>query len=357
MNHGGGAVNRSRMQLTLDLMPYLIMGAVTVVAVLLGPGAGVLPLLSLGPAFAAVTGGVRHTVIIGGVALALCAALTLYQSVLASQQDILAMTTVAGVTVAGVIASTGRQRREQHLADVTAVAEVTQQVLLRPVPASVGPVALAVRYVSAASGARIGGDLYDVVQAGDGVRLIIGDVQGKGLPAVLTAATVLGAFREAAHDAPGLPQLAERIEASLARQLTEEEFVTAFLAEVSGDGSRLVLLNCGHPPPLLLRDGTARYLEEAQAGLPLGLSQIGGQARGQAMIGLRAGDRILFYTDGISEARNKTGEFFPLSGQFISRNGQDPGQLLDQLSHDVTRHVGHALDDDAAMLLLRHDCG
>ncbi len=336
----------------LNVMPFLIMGAVTVVAVVVGRGAGALPLLSLGPAFAAVTGRLRYTFITGGVAVLLCAVLATYPSVLASRQDALAFATVAGVTVAGVVASAGRRRRERELADVTAIAEATQQVLLRPVPRHVGQVRLAVRYVSAASGARIGGDLYEVITAGAGLRLIIGDVLGKGLPAVHTAATVLGAFRESAYDAPSLAVIADRIEASLARQDTGEQFVTAVLADVDGEGSKIELLNCGHPPPLLLSQGTSRFVEPCEAGLPLGLAQLADVPRERTTTGFGPGDRILFYTDGISEARDKSGVFFPLAGCPALVTGLDPELVLDGLSDAVVRHVGHDLDDDAAMLLL-----
>jgi serine phosphatase RsbU (regulator of sigma subunit) len=67
------------------------------------------------------------------------------------------------------------------------------------------------------------------------------------------------------------------------------------------------------------------------------------------------GDRILFYTDGVSEARSRSGEFFPLAQSRAVREPGDPDQILDILSTEVLRHVGHALDDDAAMLLIRRE--
>jgi serine phosphatase RsbU (regulator of sigma subunit) len=74
-----------------------------------------------------------------------------------------------------------------------------------------------------------------------------------------------------------------------------------------------------------------------------------------AVIEVGPGDWILFYTDGVSEARGRSGEFFPLAQARAVREGRDPDQILDALSADVRRHVGHALDDDAAMLLLRRE--
>ena len=73
------------------------------------------------------------------------------------------------------------------------------------------------------------------------------------------------------------------------------------------------------------------------------------------MIEAGPGDRILFYTDGVSEARGRSGEFFPLAQCRAVRGGGDPDQILDALSTEVLRHVGHALDDDAAMLLIRRE--
>ena len=171
-----------------------------------------------------------------------------------------------------------RQRREHELAEVRAIAEVAQQVLLGPVPDSARSVRLAVRYMSATSHARIGGDLYEVVTGSTGMRLIIGDVQGKGLVAVKTAATVLGSFREVAPEASSLLVIADRIEVALARQLNDEQFVTAVLAEVSADGSRIKLLSCGHPPPLLITGHAGRFVEPADAEPAPGPGRPGGRA-------------------------------------------------------------------------------
>ena len=91
-----------------------------------------------------------------------------------------ALGVIAGVTAAGVIASAGRRQQERELADFKAIADAAQQILLRPVPPAIPPVDIAVRYVSAAASARIGGDLYEAVSSGGGVRLIVGDALGKG---------------------------------------------------------------------------------------------------------------------------------------------------------------------------------
>jgi serine phosphatase RsbU (regulator of sigma subunit) len=211
---------------------------------------------------------------------------------------------------------------------------------------------IAVRYVSAAASARIGGDLYEVVAVGDSIRLIVGDVLGKGLPAARTAAVVLGAFRESAYDTEDLGQIAARIEASLQHQETEEEFVTAVLAQISADGCRVDVLNCGHPAPLLVRAGEVTAAAPAEACLPLGLASLTLEARAVSMIPLKDGDRLLFYTDGITEARDRQGTFYPLEGSGALLGLPDLGSALDRLIEDVLRHVGHALQDDATILLV-----
>ena len=350
-----GPASRSAVLFSLDVLPFLIIAGVAIAAVVYGPEAGVLPLLAVGPAFAAVSGGLRKTLIAGVVALLVCAALAADQVISTWGAYARDSAVVVGVTVAAVIATTVRQRREQELAEVRAIAEVAQQVLLGPVPDQVGSVRLAVRYVSAMSRAQIGGDLYSVVDTLDGCRIILGDVQGKGLIAVKTAATVLSAFREVAHDAADLQRIAERIELSLARQLNAEQFVTALLVQVSPDGSKVQLLSCGHPPPLLVAGGTGTFIEPAEPGLPLGLAHLARFPREVASLAFSPGDQLLLYTDGVSEARDKLGEFFPLLQCRALRSGQDPEHALGRLQQEVLSYVGHALDDDAAMLLIRRD--
>jgi serine phosphatase RsbU (regulator of sigma subunit) len=170
------------------------------------------------------------------------------------------------------------------------------------------------------------------------------------------ASTVLGAFRQVAPDTSDLAVIAARIEATLARELSDEQFVTAMLAQVSADGSKMELLNRGHPPPLLVDSAGPRLLEAAEGGLPLGLAPFEPGPPGRtAVIEAGPGDWILFYTDGVSEARSRSGEFFPLVRCRAVREDGDPDQILDALSAEVLRHVGHALDDDAAMLLIRRE--
>jgi serine phosphatase RsbU (regulator of sigma subunit) len=320
----------------------------------LGPGWGLLPLLAVGPAVAAAVGGVRYTLAAGLEALVFSALFLedIQEGSVALRAAIVVVLGVAGVTAGGMVASWARARREEQLAQVRLVAEAAQRVVLRPVPEQIGPVKFAVRYLSAASQARVGGDFYEVVAADDCVRLVVGDAQGKGLPALQFAAEVLSLFRQAADEEGSLTALAARIETRLARQLEDEQFVTAIFAEISADGAKMELLSCGHPAPLLLDGaGAPPRFASCPRGLPLGLGQLCGEPRIPVAVPLAAGDEILFYTDGATEARNKARQFFPLADCSSVRFPHRPERLVDQLSTELARYIGHAPDDDIALLL------
>ncbi|MFG2143409.1 PP2C family protein-serine/threonine phosphatase [Streptomyces sp. NPDC048696] len=338
----------------LLVLPYAVMAAVAFVDVAAGPGVGLLALVSLGPAFAGLVGGWRRTVAVGVVALLVGCGLGLYNGLFQERRGFAALASVVGVTVAGVVAAVMRQRRESELASVRSIAEVAQRVLLRPVPRSAGHLRAAVSYTSAVAEARIGGDLYEVVAAPEGVRVIIGDVQGKGLEAVETAAAVLGAFREAAHDEPDLKGVGERVERAAERSLRGEKFVTALIAELSPERGA-VLLNYGHPPPVLLRaDGAVGFPEPPQYALPLGLGLLPGEGPQPHHVDFGPGDQLLLYTDGVTEARDRAGAFYPLHRRTRLLDHPDPETALALLRQDLMRHTGGPLLDDAAMLLLRY---
>ncbi|WP_338894639.1 PP2C family protein-serine/threonine phosphatase [Streptomyces sp. TG1A-60] len=338
----------------LSWMPGAVMAVVAVVDVAAGPGVGLLPLVSLGPAFSGLVGGWRRTAATGAVALLLCVGLGLYNGQFEELRGFAALGSVAGVTGVGVAAAVTRSRRETELADVRSIAEVAQRVLLRPVPLTAGPLRVAVSYTSAVAEARIGGDLYEVVASPHGVRVIVGDVQGKGLAAVETAAVVLGAFREAAHDEPDLVGLGERLERSVARELEGEKFVTAILAEI-GSGHEAVFLNYGHPAPMRLRrDGTADFPQPPSYALPLGLGGNGSDGPKPYLVSFGPGEQLLLYTDGVTEARDEHDAFYPLADRAHLLREPDPHGALDALREDVVRHAAGPPHDDAAMLLLRY---
>jgi serine phosphatase RsbU (regulator of sigma subunit) len=354
-NSGGGPAIRSRTGLILLLpLPFLITAGAVVGRLTAGPSWGLLPLMVLGPAVAAAIGGVTYILAAGATAEAGCMFFNIrFMHEHVDRHAILvAFLVTLAVTGVGVAAARIQRRRAQELKQVRIVAESVQQVLLRPVPSQVGSLRMAVRYLSAASEARVGGDLYEVAATGHGLRLIIGDVEGKGLPAVQSAATVLGAFREAAHTEECLSAVVARIEDSLARDVDDDQFVTAVLAEISADESKVELISCGHPEPLLIWADGRRFVDSGGGSLPLGLTDLGATPRIPVTIPFEPGNEILFYTDGASEARNKAGEFFPLAQCGSLEGPADPAAQVDRLSDEVVRYVGHEPEDDVALMLV-----
>ncbi|MEV6837801.1 PP2C family protein-serine/threonine phosphatase [Streptomyces sp. NPDC051133] len=261
------------------------------------------------------------------------------------------------VGVLGTLLAAHRIRRERTLADVRFVAEIAQRVLLRPVPHRIGNLLMESLYLSAAAEARIGGDLYEAVPTAYGVRLLIGDVRGKGLLAVETAAALLGAFREAAHDEPDLPALAGRVETSMSRRATQlggnetaERFVTAVFAEIPAAGRVVRVVNCGHPPPLCLRAGEVRELDSGRSAPPLNLGVLVGDPYHVDVWPFRPGDQLLLYTDGVTETRDAAGAFYPLLQRLRSWGALSPRELLERLHEDLLAYSGSRLQDDTAAL-------
>jgi serine phosphatase RsbU (regulator of sigma subunit) len=171
---------------------------------------------------------------------------------------------------------------------------------------------------------------------------------------VETAAVVVGAFREAAPEERALERVGERLERALNRRLEGEEFVTAVLAQVD-TAHTVALLNYGHPPPLLIHaDGAVHLVEPPQTAPPLGLAALGPQRPHLHRIRMHPGDQMLLYTDGVTEARDVRGEFYPLRERAFLLRETDPDQALEKLRQDVVSHCAGPLRDDAALLLLRY---
>lgn len=251
---------------------------------------------------------------------------------------------------AALALETAETFREQsgRLASVTRVAEAAQRAILAPPPVRLGPLVLAARYVSAAAEARVGGDLYEVVERPGAVRLLIGDVRGKGLAAVRTATIVLGEFRAAAADISELSDVAKQIDRRLRPYLSDEDFVTALIAEVSDDG-RYAVVSCGHPPALLISRGKIRELVVDQS-LPLGLGAAPAVTTGQ----LSAGERLLMYTDGIMESRRPDGQFVDLFRTVAPLTNGPIGAGLDHVLQTLQDAVGSHLSDDIALLVAEY---
>jgi len=240
--------------------------------------------------------------------------------------------------------------REQsgRVATLTRVAEAAQHAILAPPPARIGPVGLAARYASAAVDALVGGDLYEYVRRPGAVRLLIGDVRGKGLGAVRTATVVLGAFRDAAADVDDLRAVAAQMDRRLRPYLDAEDFVTALLAEVRDDGT-FVVASCGHPPPLLAADGQVAPVALTPS-VPLGLGAAPALTRGR----LPPGSRLLLYTDGILEARDPHGRFVDLMALAQPLTTGRLDEAVDAVLAGLRAAVGGELGDDLALLIAEY---
>jgi serine phosphatase RsbU (regulator of sigma subunit) len=127
------------------------------------------------------------------------------------------------------------------------------------------------------------------------------------------------------------------------------------LAEVSADGTKIELLSCGHPAPLLLSTTRPRHVGAEEGSLPLGLGHLADLPPIPVTIAFEPGDALLFYTDGASEARNKAGAFFPLADCAAVQAAPDPATLAARLGDEVVRYVGHAPDDDVTLLVIYRD--
>ncbi|MFJ6857390.1 PP2C family protein-serine/threonine phosphatase [Streptomyces werraensis] len=332
-------------------LPVLILCIIVSIDMAAGTGRIWLPLLATGPALAAATSRPRGVLGVGALAIALGASIA-YRHDMALPHLAVVLAALVTVTLAGTLASALRARRERVLAAVRSVAETAQHALLQPVPETVGPFQVAVRYSAAAAEARIGGDLYALVPTPHGVRMIVGDVRGKGLPAVGTAALVLGVFREAAYDEPELLDVVGRIERSLARNLGGDDFVTAVVAGCPEPG-RLETVNCGHAPPLLIRGTEVTAVEPVHPAPPLGLRALSEETPRLQVVSFDDGDQLLLYTDGVTEARDAGRAFYPLADGLTRSLRDGPDRTLAALHQDLLDHVGGRLHDDAALLLLR----
>jgi serine phosphatase RsbU (regulator of sigma subunit) len=227
-------------------------------------------------------------------------------------------------------------------------AQASQPAPRAPLPRITG-ISIAVRYRSATPGAGAGGDLYEIIPTAHGTRVIIGDVRGQGLDAALLAGHVLSAFQQTAAAVSALDQVAGDISRAIRPHLGEEDFITAALAQIAPGGT-LTVVNCGHHPPLLHHGGVLRPLVGLTAALPLGLDDdfTAFTTRWQP------GDRLLLYTDGLVESRNRHGDFLPQEQIAAALLAVDCDQALDSLLAAVHRHTGGHGHDDIALLLLEH---
>jgi hypothetical protein len=356
----------------LLLLPIALIVLIAVTDILAPADIHLGPLLVVAPAITASFAGPRTTAAIGALAVATLVSIGIARGVITTENlevQIASLIAIGGFIVVFVRL---RERRSLELERARTVSEATQRVLLRPLPTRAGPLRIASEYRAATAGARIGGDLYASARTQHGTRLVIGDVRGKGLETLGDAALLLGAFHAAAHRQSPLPELAASLEDSVSWGLAEvaasdeaagadvgERFVTAAIVDILDDEPQLKLINCGHPPPLLLHEGRAVLLEGAQQCPPLGLGLgLGLTDYAATDFPFERGDVLLLYTDGLIEARDEDGRFYPLqehvealaAASMAADGTLAPAELLRRLTEDLQEHLGGPVQDDTAMI-------
>jgi hypothetical protein len=252
---------------------------------------------------------------------------------------------VALVGALSVLVAAVRVHREDDLRRSRRIAGVAQQALLPVLPDVIGPVGFTTRYHSATQTAQVGGDFFDFVADRGRIRLILGDVSGKGIDAVAQAARVIRAFRQYGASETDLLGVARRIDEYVTPFWTWEYYATAVLVEIT-DAQTLTIVSAGHPPPLHLSANGVEELPVIPC-VPLGL----GPADQVTRHTWEAADRLLLYTDGLIEARDRSGAFLPRAAIDRALQVPDPQASLDALLESVHAHSGK-FDDDLALLLI-----
>ncbi|MEU3984755.1 PP2C family protein-serine/threonine phosphatase [Streptomyces sp. NPDC026672] len=269
--------------------------------------------------------------------------------------------------VLAVLACAVRVRGERRMLHMRDIAETTRRTVLRPLPTRWAGLEHAAVYLAADTAARVGGDFYDIQPGPHGTRILLGDVQGKGLGAVEAAAALLGTFREAGYHEADLAVVAARLEVRMlrhrfhARSLGHddgERFATAVLLGFPPDApGEVEVVNFGHEPPLALGPGGLRRLPPGD-GLPLGLCDLTGGLPPARRASLSVGETLLLVTDGVTESRDGAGEFYPLENELARALAADPRtaeprRLVALVRDGALRHAGGHVADDTTVFAVR----
>ncbi|WP_425276804.1 PP2C family protein-serine/threonine phosphatase [Streptomyces aquilus] len=271
--------------------------------------------------------------------------------------------------ILAVLACAVRVRGERHMLHMRDVAETTRRTVLRPLPPDWGGLDHAAVHLASDVEARVGGDFYDVQQGLHGTRVLVGDVQGKGLDAVEAAAALLGTFREAAYHEE-LGTVAERLELRMLRHSRHlaalgrddgDRFATAVLIgfpDADDEQDVVDVVVFGHDPPLVVGPGGVRHLP-AGDGLPLGLGELSDDGPPPVRrVPLALTETLLITTDGVTEARDAEGRFYPLADEVAAAVAADPltaepRRLVAHVRDGTLRHSGGRLADDTTVFAVR----
>jgi len=197
---------------------FVLLALISAVEVADGPEPHYIGLLACAPFLTATFAAWREVVVVGATATVIGLIFGIFPAGLTMASSF----QIGGIMVATAIAAvagTVRATQAERLVELSRLASVAQTAVLRPLGPRVGPLAVAGRYISASAAADIGGDLYEALDTPYGVRMIIGDVRGKGLDAVRLASIVLGSYRHVAYERADLRAIVTDLDRAVARSV------------------------------------------------------------------------------------------------------------------------------------------
>ncbi len=244
--------------------------------------------------------------------------------------------------------------KEQIASELRVAREIQMGILPLDVPAVADGTGLEAHAILHPA-QQVGGDLYEALRMPDGNLLaVIGDVSGKGIPAALFMAVTVTLLRALGPDSGRPENILRRVNDALATHNPQGMFVTLLCGVYDVRSGRLDYASAGHPPAVLIREGSAQFL-------PLKPGMVAGimddfSTRGQS-VQLQAGDQLVFYTDGVTEAFNAAGDLYGdsrLLAELARHTGNTAAATTEALLRSVRAHAGqHPQSDDIAVLALK----
>lgn len=209
-------------------------------------------------------------------------------------------------------------------------------------------------WISSRPANEVGGDLVDFVTHEDGrVGLVLADVSGKGLPAALLAARLQATLLAFVPELPSLAALASRLHNAFPRLGLENRFATLVYLELVPGSSRIRLVSAGHMPPLVV--GPCHVQPLPAGGPALGIPTAATYE--EQSVDLAAGDSLVVYSDGVTEALNERDAFFDderLLGCLRETAGRPAAEVAHELLGAVEAFVGEARwHDDVSLVIVR----